>query len=440
MKSFLIFGTCAAIAAAVASGCSTSSQHLATEQQPKLFDACAIALAAFEVRDETDRAIASLQQAVRRGGEAERSLEQLGYRYVARARERSDEGDYLLAERTAECLLARQPDHASAQLLRGHALHQMHRFEEAEAIARRLVRQRQFVLDYGLLGDVLMERGRLSDAAAAYQKMIDLKPFYQSYTRAAHVRWLRGDRDGAVELLGMALDSASARDPDSIAWAYSRLAIYEAQAGRLSQAGQAADTALRYKRDYPAALLAKGGLLLAMNRAKEAVPALRRAADLTARPDAQWALADALRLVDRDGDADLVEQKLTRDGEATDRRTLALFLATRRMSPSRAVDLARRELGVRQDVFTLDALAWALAAAGHISEAESSIARALAEGTQDGRLFLHAAAIAQAAGRRADAVRWLTRAERLGATLLPSELDELRNIRNGLFARQENSK
>ena len=29
-----------------------------------------------------------------------------------------------------------------------------------------------------------MEQGRLTEAAAAYQKMIDLKPFYQSYTRA----------------------------------------------------------------------------------------------------------------------------------------------------------------------------------------------------------------------------------------------------------------
>ncbi len=69
----------------------------------------------------------------------------------------------------------------------------MHRFSEAEAIARRLVAVREFVLDYGLLGDVLMEQGRVAEAAGAYQKMIDLKPFYQSYTRAAHLRWLKGD-------------------------------------------------------------------------------------------------------------------------------------------------------------------------------------------------------------------------------------------------------
>ena len=51
-----------------------------------------------------------------------------------------------------------------------------------KSIARRLVTLREFVLDYGLLGDVLMEQGRLDEAATAYQRMIDLKPFYQSYT------------------------------------------------------------------------------------------------------------------------------------------------------------------------------------------------------------------------------------------------------------------
>ena len=54
-----------------------------------------------------------------------------------------------------------RPDEPAALLLRGHVLHQMHRFAEAEAIARRLVTPREFVLDFGLLGDVLMEQGRV---------------------------------------------------------------------------------------------------------------------------------------------------------------------------------------------------------------------------------------------------------------------------------------
>ncbi len=88
--------------------------------------------------------------------------------------------------------------------------------------------------------------------------------------------------------------------------------------------------------------------------------------------------------------------------------------------------LARRELEKRADIFTLDALAWALASSGQLQEASTLMARALAEGTEDGRLFVHAAVIAAADGRRADAARWADKARRLSFTLLPSELGVLR--------------
>ena len=89
-----------------------------------------------------------------------RAAEQLGYRFIARARLSNDAGYYKVAEQAAACLESIVPDEPAALLLRGHVLHQMHRFGEAEAIARRLVTLREFVLDFGLLGDALMEQGR----------------------------------------------------------------------------------------------------------------------------------------------------------------------------------------------------------------------------------------------------------------------------------------
>ena len=143
---------------------------------------------------------------------------------MARARAANDPGDYTLAERVATCLEEQQPGDPAALLLRGHALHQLHRFHEAEAIARTLVTKREFVLDYALLGDALMEQGRLAEAATAYQKMIDLKPFYQSYTRAAHLRWLTGDLNGAIELTHKAIEAASPRNSRS-----DRVGLYPAR-------------------------------------------------------------------------------------------------------------------------------------------------------------------------------------------------------------------
>jgi tetratricopeptide (TPR) repeat protein len=370
--------------------------------------------------------ILALQQDLRERRTPARTAEHLGYRFISRARLTNDPGYYKVAEQAAVCLESFQPGEPSALLLRGHVLHQLHRFTEAEAIARRLVASRQFVLDHGLLGDALMEQGRLAEAAEAYQKMIDLKPFYQSYTRAAHLRWLRGDLEGAIKMIQSAVKAASPRDPESVAWAYARLATYELQRGRLDEADRMAAASLQSVSEYAPALMVRGRILLARKKDFAAVEVLERAASLNPLPEYQWTLADALRLVKRTDEAAAIEQRLVRDGAAGDPRTLALYLSTRREGGALAVDLATRELKVRSDIFTLDALAWSLVNVGEVREASTCMERALAEGTEDGRLFLHASVIAAADGRPADAARWARKAQTLRFTLLPSELGVLR--------------
>jgi tetratricopeptide (TPR) repeat protein len=402
--------------------CRGTVQRPTDARKQALNRACRVAVAP-DAGNDPD--ITRLQRDVREHRAPGLAAEQLGYRYVARARLSNDAGFYTLAEQAAECVESMAPGDPSALLLRGHVLHQMHRFAEAEAIARRLVTLREFVLDYGLLGDVLMEQGRLTEAATAYQKMIDLKPFYQSFTRAAHLRWLKGDVDGAIEMMQAAVRAVSPRDRESVAWAYTRLAILELQRGRLDAAARMTDASLQYVPDYAAALLAKGRIQLAQHKDPDAIVTLEHAARLNPLPEYRWALADALRSAHRVDEAVAVEQQLVASG-SEDPRTLSLYLSTRREDHDKAVALARQELQRRGDVFTLDALAWALASAGELTEASSVMHRALAEGTQDARLFLHASVIAAASGHAADAKRWASKARALQFTLLPSELGVLR--------------
>ena len=384
-------------------------------------DGCAVALAPAQGQDRLAAQIEQARQDAGRGPNTKAALERLGYLHVARARVTGDAGHYTLAEAVAKCLQASYPGEPAALLLRGHVLHQLHRFNEAEQIARELVAKRTVVLDYGLLGDALMEQGRLDEAATAYQRMIDLKPFYQSYTRAAHVRWMKGDLEGALGAMRRATESASPRDPESSAWAWTRVALYELQANRLPAARQAADAALRYEPEYAAALLAKGRILLAEKNRSEALTALTRAASLNPLPEYQWILADTLRSSDRAADAAAVERELIARGTASDPRTVALYLATRGEDGSTALSLADAELKVRADVFTRDARAWALAANGRTADALTAIVPALGEGTEDARLFLHAGVIHAAAGHKREASRWLHKAARLRSMLLPSE-------------------
>ena len=384
-----------------------------------------IALSPHAGTGRLDRDIQTAQRRVREALDPRSFLEQLGWLYVAKARATCDQGFYKLAEQCAFALEVAQPKSPEAMLLRGHVLNSFHRFAEAETMARELVKQRVVPFDYGLLGDALMEQGRVGDAVDAYQRMIDLKPDLQSYSRVAYVRWLKGDLDGAIEIAQLTARASSPLDSESASWAVTRLGLYYFQAGLLADAKAACEAALSYSVDYPAALLLKSRLLLSNEQIAEAVASAQRATDVNPLPEFQWTLADTLRLAGRPDDAARVEADLTRGGAQDDPRTLALFLATRGEQSDLAIELAQREFQSRADVFTHDALAWALAAAGRLEEARPHMEKALAEGTVDARLFLHAGVLEAKLGQTSSATSNLTKARALQRMLLPSEQKHL---------------
>jgi tetratricopeptide (TPR) repeat protein len=405
-----------------------SEPNKASASVPTFDDPLALVLASQTGDSRIDKEISRLQQQIRSGRNLQLGLEQLGWAFVAKARESFDAGFYKLAEQCARCIEKRNPQSQEAMLLRGHVLHSLHRFKESETLARRLVQERGLSFDYGLLGDALMEQGRLNDAVEAYQLMINLKPDLHAYARAAHVRWLKGDLSGAIEAMQLAVSAASPHDAESAAWVSTRLATYLFQAGRLDEAEQRDAFALSLQDNYAPALLLQGKILLSQNRFREAVDALQSAAKSNPLPEYQWTLAEALRAAERENEASGIEAQLRQHGATGDPRTLALFLATRHENPETALSLARAEFASRSDVFTHDAFAWSLAAAGNVAEAHSEMQRALAEGTEDGRLFFHAAIIASRAGHAADAKRWLVKAIGVSHLLLPSERSELQNL------------
>jgi tetratricopeptide (TPR) repeat protein len=384
-----------------------------------------------------DRDIQTAQRRVKEAFDPRPLLEQLGWLYVTKARASHDQGYYKLAEQCALALEIVEPKSPAGLLLRGHILISFHRFAEAEAIAKELVKQRTLPFDHGLLGDALVEQGRLAEAVSAYQRMVDLRPDLQSYSRVAYMRWLKGDLDGAVEVARLAARAASPLDSESAAWALTRLGLYYFQAGLLADAKAACDAALTYSANYPPALLLESRFLLIDDRPAEATTTVQRAATINPLPEFQWALADTLRSAGRAEEAAKVEAALKSTGAQSDPRTLALFLATRGDQTELAVELARRELESRADIFTHDALAWALAAAGRLDEAWSHMEKARAEGTIDARLFTHAGVIEAKRGHTTNAASWLTKAQSLQRMLLPSEQQQLAATLNALTTQRE---
>ena len=366
-----------------------------------------------------DREIKRQQALIINDGSSDGAFERLGWLFVKQARLSFDPGFYKLAEQCAACLEARGSTGPEMLLLRAHVLQSLHHFSAAETAARELVKLRELPFDYGVLGDILIDQGKIREGAAAYQKMVDLRPDLQSYVRAAQVRWLTGDLDGAIELMHLATGASSPNDPEAAAWAFTRLALYQLQRGATKRALQSCDAALSLRTDYAPAMLARGRVLLATNRPADAVTELQRAAKLNPLPEYQWTLADALNLTGDHDQAAQIESQLVNSSE--DPRTLSLYLATRQHDVQRAVKLAQQELTNRGDVFTLDALAWSLAAAGRTTEAQHHSNQALAEGTVDPRLQLHAGVIAVLNNDKKHAQQRLDQATGSEQVLLPSE-------------------
>jgi tetratricopeptide (TPR) repeat protein len=257
---------------------SSNACHRASGGGPATAAPCEIALAAHSGDAKIDREITRLQQEIRSNAKPYRTtamVEKLGWSFVEKARESFDPGFYKLAEQCALCLESKQSEDKSADgslsmsrsirsaalLLRGHTLHSLHRFSEAEKIARELVDTRGLAYDFGLLGDVLIEQGKTDEAALAYQKMMETRPGPHAYGRAAHLRWLKGDTEGARALMLMSAQAAG--QTESAAWAWSKLATYELQVGELKRARASCEAALWLRPMYARGLLALGRVMLA---------------------------------------------------------------------------------------------------------------------------------------------------------------------------------
>ena len=386
---------------------------------------CRLVLAPLSGDEPIGKEIARQQTLMRGGPVTTTALERLGWMFVKKARLTFDAGYYKLAEQCAACMDATGARLPEALLLRAHALQSLHRFSEAETAARELVRTRERPFDYGVLGDVLIDQGRVREGAAAYQRMVDLRPDLQSYARAGHVRWLTGDLEGAIELMKLAVSSSSPNDPEAGAWAFTRLATYQLQRGRTKDALASSDAALALQNDYAPAMLARGRILLALNRSADALVELRRAATLNPLPEYQWALADVLRMTGNQSGASEIDSQIKEHGASEDPRSFSFYLATRGEHLDLAVQLAQQELTNRGDIFTHDALAWSLAIAGRTAEAQSHIRQALSERTADARLYLHAGIIAALNNENTQAKRWLEKADAMQQMLLPSEREQL---------------
>lgn len=341
-----------------------------------------------------------------------------------RARETSDPAFYEQALETLGQAEALAPGDYQVGRTRVWVALGQHRFADARDEAKTLNRKApDDLLVYGLLGDAHLELGEYPQAEEALQWMMNLRPGnVPVLTRAAYLRELIGDVDGALEFMNDAFQRTSPDEVEDRAWIATQVAHLYLSTGRVKEAETAVGKALELFPDYHYALAQLAGVRAAQGRHDDAVALLRQRYSQAPHPENLYDVGRALVRARRPleaGQAFAVFETRARaemDGADNCNRELSAYYVDQAKRPQEGLRVAERELARRRDVFTLGAHAWALQAVGRTAEARQEIEAALALGLKDARLLYHAGAIAARAGDRAAAARYLAESLRVHPT------------------------
>ncbi len=338
---------------------------------------------------------------------------------MQQARETGDPSWYDRAGAAVDEALRLEPSHYAAGRAQAWVLLGQHRFAAARVAAEQARdRAPDDFWNWANLTDACVELGDYACAEDAADRLMALRPGVVAYTRIAGLQALFGDRRAAIETLTIAERSAAAdtRHPETSAWVLVHLGHEHLALGDVAAATRAYDDALVTLPDYHLALAGLARARAASGRIDEAIALYERVVERVPSITASAALGD---LYAATGDTRRAEQQyalavamqhLAVVQQGTYGREMALFLADHDRDPAGAVRLARAEAAWRDDVYTADALAWALHKAGRSREAMRAAHRALRLGTEDAAFHHHAGLIALALGHPRPAARHLRRA------------------------------
>lgn len=364
----------------------------------------------------TDQSVRAFEERVRSDPNA-LNLMYLGGLYLRKAKEGGDHAAYAKAEDAFRRALKARPKHPPARVGLAIALSGRHQFAEGLRLAEEVYQEDPAALDaLAVIADARLELGDYPAAEAALgelERKGPPPPPPPTLARLARLAELKGDPDRAVALLRQAAATLQPGEGfnEARAWYPTRLGEVLFSQGKLDEAAAQLDAALKAHPTSPAALVLLGRVRAAQGRHAEAVALCEKAARTT--PDvATLVLLGDLRA--RAGDAipakvffDEVE-KADRDPVGT--RDLVLYYCDHDRKLPRALELAEAQARTRKDVYTCDALAWALLKNNRVPEAERAMADALRLGTKDAVLLYHAGVIAAAAGKAEESKDYLRRA------------------------------
>src|SRR5690242_5150806 len=253
MQNRLLIGLAALVAAgfvaffggAFSSSPSTPASALAGSQSVADFKA------GFALNASTQQLVDSLQSTLYLNPKDEHSWALLGLAYQQRARETGDPTYYTKSDGALNRALALKKDDYLVYSGLGSLALSRHRFSEALAYGEKAhAIAPKIAMNYGVIGDALVELGRYPEAFRAFNTMGRIQPSLTSYSRISYARELLGRTTRAIAAMKLAVDAATdTKEP--LAWTHVQLGKLYFGHGRYALAVKEQTLALRIFPLYP---------------------------------------------------------------------------------------------------------------------------------------------------------------------------------------------
>jgi tetratricopeptide (TPR) repeat protein len=249
--------------------------------------------------------IEAAQRAIKTSPDNYTPYNELAFALTRRARETADPKFYERAIAALDTSRKLSPDNFEGEKIRVWALLGQHEFREAYKLAKVLnAKVPDDVQVYGLLTDAAAELGEYKEAENATQWMFNLRPGnVAALTRAAYLREMFGDIDGALELMQQAYQRTPPMEKEERAWLLTQIAHLQLASGKIESAERYAREALKQFPDYHYALAQMGAVRMHQGKASGAIEFYRQRYEQAQHPENLFDLGVALHAAGKRAEA-----------------------------------------------------------------------------------------------------------------------------------------
>jgi tetratricopeptide (TPR) repeat protein len=315
-------------------------------------------------------------------------------------------------------VLAIDPKNFEANVFQASVLMSQHQFAEAKTVAekaRQISPNNAYV--YGVLVDANVELGNYEEAVQVSDKMQELKPSLESYSRASYLREIYGNYASSIDAMELAV-GAGLPGSEPYCWSKNTLGHLLETTGKFDEADRHYAEILTLRPSYAFAMGGQARVLKEKKQYDKALVILEKAAKIMPEFSLHEEMAEIYAL---QGDADKAKRKYAevvtmldedaKSGHSVDLELCKLYTKTGQFDEALKHGLIEHKKRPK-NIDVNHALAWVYFNQKDVAKAKQHIDVALRTGLKEPELLQRAGAIELALGNKAQSNKLIAEARK----------------------------